>query len=326
MPGDLNKLADGVFVRVVSPDSDAVSNAGVIVLESGVLLFDTHFTPEAGDALQDKIKAVTTRPVRYIVNSHFHADHTHGNQSFPGARQILATTSARRDMLQKDLASLNQVQTIAQSQLEQLSKDIRLEKDPQKQAEMRAQLTQRSAFMRRMSALRILVPGLTIDDNLSLIDGAREVEMIFMGPGHTEGDLVLILPQEKIAFLGDMFFHEAIPNVEDAHMLDWIKALQQALSLDARIFVPGHGQTGTKADVQEFLGYMEDLKALVEPAVLRGDTLEQVIHDLRVPAKYAGYNFQNFFPANLQKIYAELKAAQAAAAVQEGVKKQGGKP
>ncbi|MBZ5495823.1 MAG: MBL fold metallo-hydrolase [Acidobacteriia bacterium] len=321
--GELSRLADGVFAQVVSPDSDAVSNSGVVVLDSGVLVFDTHFTPEAGEALLEKIKAASPRPVRYLVNSHFHPDHTHGNQAFPAVRQIIGSTNARRDMLQKDLPALNQAQAIAQSQVEQLSKEVGQEQDARKQEALRVQLNQRLAFMRRMSTLKILAPVVTLDDSLIIIDGGREVDLLCLGAGHTDGDVVLFLPQEKIAFLGDLFFNDALPNAEDANMLEWMKSLREALKLDAKTFVPGHGQVGTKSDVEEFLSYLEDLKALVEPAVTRGDTLERVIRDLRLPSKYASYSFQDFFPANLQKMYAELKAVQSSTQPQEGVKKQG---
>lgn len=322
-PGELTKLADGVYAQVVNPDSDAVSNSGVVILDSGVLIFDTHFTPEAGEALLEKVKAATPRPVRYVVDSHFHPDHTHGNQAFATARQIIGSTNTRRDMLQKDLPALNQAQTIAQNQVEQLSKEISQERDAKRQESLRAQLTQRLAFMRRMSGLRILAPGMTLDDSLSIVDGPREVQLLSLGIGHTDGDIVLYLPQEKIIFLGDLFFNDSLPNVEDANMLEWIKTLKEALKLDAKTFVPGHGQVGTRADVEEFVTYLEDLKTLVEPAVTRGDTLEQVIHELRLPSKYASYSFQDFFPANLQKMYTELKVSQSEKPQQEGVKKRG---
>lgn len=320
---ELSKLADGVFAQIVSPDSDFVSNSGIIVLDSGVLLFDTHFTPEAGEILLERIKAVTPRPVRYIVNSHFHPDHTHGNQAFPAARQIIGSTNTRRDMLQKDLPDMNQTQTIAQRRVEELSKELAQEPEPKKQELLRAQLNSLQAFMRRMSALKVLAPVMTLDDSLSILDAGREIDLLYLGVAHTDGDVALYLPQEKIVFLGDIFFNAAIPNVADASVLDWMKTLSAALKVDAKTFIPGHGPVGTRRDVEEFLAYFEDLKALVEPAVTRGDTLEQVVRDLRIPSKYASYSFQNFFPSNLLKMYAELKAAQPASPPQEGVKKQG---
>lgn len=322
---NLGKLAEGVFAQIVSPDSDAVSNSCVVVLDSGVLVFDTHFTPETGEALLEKVKAVTARPVRYIVNSHFHPDHTHGNQAFTTVRQIIGSSNTRRDMLQRDLPSLNRMQLIAQSQVEQLSKDLGKELDAKKQEGLRGQLGSRQAFMRRMAAVKILAPWMTLDDSLSIIDGGREVQLLRLGVGHTDGDVILYLPQEQIVFLGDIFFNDAIPNVEDANMLEWTKTLGEVLKLDAKTYVPGHGQIGTRSDVEKFLNYLEDLKALVEPAVAHGETLEQVIRDLHVPPQYASYSFQNFFPANLQKMYTELKALQSSSS-QEAVKKQGPLP
>ena len=320
-PGDLSKLAEGVFAQIVSADGDAVSNSGVIILDSGVLVFDTHYTMEAGEALLEKITAISAKPVRYIVNSHFHPDHTHGNQAFQTVRQIIGSTNTRRDMLAKDLPALNQTQAIVQSHVEQLSKDLSTEHDARAQAALRAQLNERQAFMRRMSAIRILAPYMTFDDDMTIVDGDRSLQLLYLGKAHTDDDIVLYLPQEKIAFLGDIFFHDAIPNVEDASILEWMKTLLEVLKLDARTFVPGHGSVGARTDVVGFLNYFEDLKALVEPAVTHGESLEQLLGEMRLPVKYSSYNFQKFFPANVQKMYAEIKAGQAGPTTQEIVKK-----
>jgi cyclase len=121
---------------------------------------------------------------------------------------------------------------------------------------------------------------------------------------------VLFLPAQKVVFAGDLFFSSAIPNVQDARILDWMQTLGKLLKLDADRFVPGHGPIGSKKDVEAFLHYFEDLKAMVQPAVERGDSLEQVTRELQMPAKYSSYLFQNFFSSNVQKMFAELKALQ----------------
>lgn len=151
---------------------------------------------------------------------------------------------------------------------------------------------------------------MTIDERLSIVDGKREVELRYVGIGHTDGDIILYLPAEKIAFVGDLFFNAALPNSQDANLLEWMKTLDEILKLDAEKFVPGHGPVGTKKDVREFLSYLEELKSLVEPAVTRGDSMEQLMRDAQVPARFASYNFQNFFPANVQEMYVELRALQ----------------
>jgi hypothetical protein len=97
------------------------------------------------------------------------------------------------------------------------------------------------------------------------------------------------------------------------------------LKLDADVFVPGHGPVGNRDQVKQFLGYLDDLKASIEPKVSRGESMEQVLHDAQVPAKYASFDFQNFFPANVQRMYVELKelrASQTPGPVPKAVKKK----
>jgi cyclase len=310
--GELTALASGIYARVVSPDSNSVSNAGVIVLEHSVVVFDTHFTPEAGEQLLSRIQALTPKPVRYVVNSHYHPDHTHGNQAFPGTPLILGSSATRRDMLQIDQPSLNRALGVAQEQLEQRKKEIASEPDPRVQGRMRADINTRQALLDKLSWQKILAPVITVDDSLSIWDG-REVRLMYLGAGHTDGDVVLYAPAEKIVFAGDLFFKAGIPNVQDANLLEWMKTLQELLKIDSDCFVPGHGAPGTKEDVREFAAYFDDLKGLVEPAVMNGDTLEQVL-ETPVPEKFSAWNFQNLFRSNLEKMYKELKARQAAAA------------
>ncbi len=309
--GELVKLVDGVYVQVVSPDSNAVSNSGIVVLDHFVVVFDTHFTPEAGQLLLARIQSLTSKPVRYIVDSHFHPDHTHGNQSFPNAPLIVGSTNTRRDMLGSDLPALNRILSVTREQLEKARNDVALEPDTKVQERMRRDISNRQALVDTLSRLRILAPLLTLDDNLTILDGARELRLSYLGNGHTEGDVVLFLPSEKIVFAGDLFFNAAIPNTQDANLLDWMKTLDELLKLEADRFVPGHGPVGTRVDVQEFLNYLEELKSLVEPAIERGDTIEQVL-ETPIPSKYSSYRFQNLFKPNLEKMYKELKARQLA--------------
>lgn len=309
--GELVKLADGVYAQIVTPDGNAVSNSGIVLLEHSVVVFDTHFTPEAGQLLLARIQSLTAKPVRYVINSHFHPDHTHGNQAFPNVPLIIGSTNTRRDMLESDLPSLNRVLSVTKEQLEKARKEVALEPDPKLQERMRREINNRQSLTDTLSRLKILPPVMTLDDTLTILEGARELRLISVGNGHTDGDVVLFLPAEKIAFVADLFFNAAIPNAQDANLLEWMKTLEELLTLDADRFVPGHGPVGTRVDVKEFLGYLEDLKSLVEPAVARGDSIEQVL-EIPVPGKYSSYRFQNFFRPNLEKMYKELKAQQLA--------------
>jgi cyclase len=305
-PG-LEKIDDGVYVRVVSPDGNAVGNAGVIVLDRSVLVFDTHYTVEAGRELLKQIRAITPKPVRYVVNSHFHPDHTHGNQAFADA-QFIGSTATRRDVLEIDLASMNRSIAVVQNQLEKLRRDLVKNSDATQLQKLRDQIKKREEYLESVSRSKIIPPSATFDDNMVVRDGEQEANLMWLGPGHTDGDIIIFLAQKKIAFLGDLFFNRAIPNVQEARMLEWIKTLKETLKLDANKFVSGHGAIGSRKDVEAFLRYLEEIKTLVEAAIDRGDSMEQATQGIQVPAKYAGYRFQNFFPSNIQKMFAELKA------------------
>ncbi len=309
----LTRIAEGVYVDTADPNGNAVSNSGVVVLEHSVVVYDTHFTPEAGQALASRIRAVTPNPVRYVVLGHFHPDHTHGTQAFASAPHVLSSSATRREMLQKDIPAMNRAVATTEAQVAKLNKEIAALRDPAQQEALRRQVRAREDFLQRMSRLKIVQPSLTVDDALAIVEGKRRLELRYLGMGHTEGDLVLYLPEEKVVFCGDLFFNKALPNTQDGNLLEWMKTLPELLKLDAETFVPGHGPVGTREDVKSFLSFLEELKQMVEAGVNRGDSVEQLIGDSHVPARSASWQFQNFFPANLQKMYTELKALQLAA-------------
>lgn len=316
-PNSLTKLAEGVYARIVSPDSNAVGNAGFVVLDHFILVFDTHFTPDAGRDLLAQIRSVTGKPVRFVVNSHFHPDHTHGNQAFPGAQEI-SSTETRRLILENDLPARNRALSMAESQLQKMRKDVDQLQDAQLRSQMQVQIDSRRALVESLSRQKIVPPILTFDNRMIIRDGKEEVVLLHLGPGHTEGDIIMYLPAEKIAFMGDLFFNGALPSTQEAKLLEWKGTLEKALGLDADRFVPGHGSVGSKRDVQEFLAYLEALRTQVEDAITRGDTIEDLLGNTKIQSRFAHYRFQNFFPANLQKMYAELKARQSAMSREEG--------
>jgi glyoxylase-like metal-dependent hydrolase (beta-lactamase superfamily II) len=192
-----------------------------------------------------------------------------------------------------------------------MRRELLKQQDRDQQTSLRNQIRQRQEFVDRMSKIKVVPPILTLDDRLTLKDAAREIQVFHVGNGHTEGDLILFLPKERIVFLGDLFFNRALPNAQDSFLLPWIETLGVISKLEADVFVPGHGPVGSRDQLKQFLGYLEDLKASVEPRVSRGDSMEQVLRDLQVPAKYASFDFQNFFPDNVQRMYVELKGLRA---------------
>jgi len=308
---ELTRLADGVYVRIADPDGEAVANAGILILERSVLVFDTHFTPEAGKALLQSIRSITAKPINYIVNSHFHPDHTHGNQVFVGA-QIIGSLNTRKCMLELDLPSLQRTISITQSQIGKIQKELDREGDGEKKQIYWEQVRSLQSYLDELSQLDIAAPQVAVVESMVIAEGEKTVEIRYLGKGHTEGDLILFLPWAKIAFVGDLFFNEAVPNVQDAVVVQWVETLENILKLDANIFVPGHGPVGDRKAVERFLGYFRNLRSLVEKAIMEGKNAQQLLEETKIPEQYAKYRFQNLFPANVQKMYEELTTVHAA--------------
>jgi cyclase len=313
----LVKLSEDVYARIASPNGNAVGNSGFILLGNSVLVFDTHYTPEAGNELLNEIRSVSDKPVRYVVNSHFHPDHTHGNQAFTGTH-LISNYGTRKDILEKDLPALNRAIRVATDKLEKLQKQAENEKNPVRLDSLHRQMKTDEDYLAPLVKLKISAPFVVLEDFFIIQDGSKEVRIQFLGSGHTDHDIILVLPSEKIAFLGDLFFNQAIPNVRDAEVLQWMETLGKILELDAELFVPGHGPPGNRQDVMKFLTYFEDLRALVEPFVIQGKSVELTMQEIQLPIKYSRYKFKNLFPANIQKMYAELKMLQLLSIPVEG--------
>ena len=300
------KVTEKVYARIVSPNGNAVGNSGFVLLGNSVLVFDTHFTPEEGQELLDEIKTVTSLPVRYVVNSHYHPDHTHGNQVFPNAH-FIGNRGTRKDILQKDLPSLERTISVTTSQLEKMEEELPKLRGAAR-TESVQQMENRREYLGTLKALHIVPPLIVFDKYAAIREGRDEAQIITVGSGgHTSSDAIMFLPDQKVVFCGGLFFNTAIPNVQDANILRWIDALGKILELDAVTYVPGHGPPGKRRDVTGFLGYFYDLRTLVGAYITSGKSLEQAMTEIQLPEKYSGYRFKNLFPSNVQRMYEELK-------------------
>jgi len=315
----LIKFTDEIYARIASPNGNAVGNSGFVLMEDAVLVFDTHFTLEAGWDLLSDIRSVTNNPVHYVVNSHYHPDHTHGNQVFAGA-QIIGDLGTRQDIRQQDLPSLNRSIKVTTTQLEKMREELAKEKDPDSLDSLQDQIETLDVYLATLLDLKISPPFIVLDEYISIRDDSIEIRIQSLGPGHTGSDTILFIPSEKLVFCGDLFFNIAIPNVQDAKVLQWMETLGKMLALDADRFVPGHGPAGDRQDVLRFLAYLQDLRTLVEPFVIQGDSVEQAMQEIQLPLKYSRYRFKNFFPANIEKMYAELKTLRLLSIPIEGPK------
>lgn len=234
------EIARGVYLFQTPPYGDVGldGNAVVILSDAGVLVFDTNGTPAAASAVLAGIRALTDRPVRYIVNSHWHWDHWYGTQvykaAFPGA-QVIAH-AATREMMMGPALDFNRpgVDTQLPAYVQMLERKAAA--DPATQP----RLETARFFLEQKRSVRHVFPDLTFTSSLELSLGGRRIEVRHHDRAVTPGDAFLVLPDEKIVITGDLLVNP-VPFALSAYPTGWLQTLEAIDALDASVIVPGHG-------------------------------------------------------------------------------------
>jgi len=302
----LVKVADGVYAAIAKPGGLASGNAGFVIGEDGVLIFDTFFTPTAIEELIGEIQSLTKLPIKYAVNSHYHLDHTGGNQVL-AARDIpiIAHDNVKQWQTVKNKRFLP-----APEELQKRRADAarQLSETPEDQKDKRTQLERQIRRYDAMMTIKLTNPTKTFGSGtMSLKLGKREVILATL-PGHTGGDLFAYVPDAKVVFTGDLGWSKTLPNLVDATVNDWIPTLDKMLAqYSTAKFVPGHGSVANASDIKDFRDYLEDLRDRVKKGIADGLNNDQAKQQLNLPEKYKTFAFQNFATSNVDDMYKELK-------------------
>ena len=287
---DIVKIAEGVYaaVRKDAPGFAVESNSVFIVGDDGVIVVDAQSNLAATRATLDALRKLTNKPVRYVVNTHWHDDHVIGNQvyreAFPGVefiahnatRAYLPTkgAEARKKWHEGGLAQfIEQLRGIVKS-----GKNSRGEPLTDEQREsLLSDISLGEGYMSVPADFQPLLPNITLEDKLTLYQGSRAVEILWLGRGHTSGDIVVHLPQERVVVAGDLIVWP-IPFVgsDQSHVGDWGATIEKLIALAPSVIVPGHGPIMRDDSYARLVArLMNSIKQQVGGAVARGENLEQ---------------------------------------------------
>ncbi len=282
------KIADGIYV-IIHPDASEDwpnGNTTVVIGERGVLVVDSAFLPSVARQDIAAIKTLTGKPVRYLVNTHWHYDHNNGNSEYAKAYpdvQIVAHVETRRlmDANGPRFAALIGVpanpsaQALAKAR-QQLASGLSERGAPLTSAERAAlerNIAQRENQERELAAFEYAPPTLTFTSELRIDLGRRDVRVMNFGRGNTPGDAVVFLPQERTLVAGDLVV-APVPYAYNSYPRDWIGVLGQLRALDPAIIVPGHGP------VQHDTAYVQQVQDLLRSVVDQVDRLTAAGHTL----------------------------------------------
>jgi cyclase len=272
---DLKKVADGVYAAIARPQPVINCNAAVVVLDDGVLVVDTHSKPSAARALMAQIKTITDKPVRYVVDTHFHWDHYQGNQAYPSSwpagLEIIASQPTREAIETRGIPRVKHEMLTVPRDLERLRGEL-ARAGAEDRKRLQDEIAQREAYLGELRAMQVTLPSMTFDRSLVLYRKTRTVQILWLGKGHTDGDVVVYLPAEKVIATGDLL-HGWMPYMADSHPYDWIRTLEAAAALDFDQVIPGHGDVLPGKDrFRLWTRYFRDLMREAGESYARGDT------------------------------------------------------
>jgi cyclase len=274
----LHQVGPNVWAAIANPNAkvQAGGNAGFVIGDDGVAVVDTFMGTEAARQLLAEIRQRTKLPVKFVVNTHYHFDHVAGNAVFAEAG---ATVFAHRNVRG----------WIHSENLRLFGSDIK---------------SDQKAFVEA-----IALPTVVYDRGVDLHLGSRVIQVRSF-PGHTGGDSVVLVPDARTAFAGDLFWRNMPPNMIDASTKPWIDTLDTLAKNEAGyMFVPGHGDVGNAQDVGAFRDYLVTLQKLVADARTQGKSGDAVT-EIVLPALTATYGTWDFFkflaPRNILEMDAEL--------------------
>jgi glyoxylase-like metal-dependent hydrolase (beta-lactamase superfamily II) len=256
-------VAGGVYYATATGSMVTGSNNVAVVGSRDVLVVDTGTSPAAARAFIEDLKLVTPKPVRYVVNTHFHYDHTDGNQVYAGKADIIAheyvkTAMQTLDVLHREPYQTSQLTNVP-NRIEALRKQIAAETDPQKKAALERQLAVAQRGWEELKEIKPTPPNVTYSKTKTLNLGGIEVQLLFLGRGHTNGDTVIYLPAQKIVCTGDLM-ESQVAYMGDAQFDEWVTTLGELKKLDFELDLPGHGAPFKGKDlITAFQGYLSDL-------------------------------------------------------------------
>ncbi|MGO9752876.1 MAG: MBL fold metallo-hydrolase [Solirubrobacteraceae bacterium] len=289
----LHEVGDGLYAYLQPDGGWGWSNAGLVVDGDSTLLIDTLFDLRLTEQmLTDMRRAVPAAAlIDTLLNTHANGDHCYGNQLVGGAR-IIASERTAAEMCELPPAVMAALieQAPTMGKLGEFFLDCF------------------GAF--DFGGIELALPERTFTGELTLPVGGREVQLIEVGPAHTRGDTLALLPAERVLFSGDILFHGGHPIAWAGPVSNWIAACDRILAMDLELIVPGHGPLADKRAVQELKAYFEYLYEQARARHADGMTALQAARSIALD-RWADWGESERLVVNIATIYSELSADQA---------------
>lgn len=281
------KVAEGVYLFTTTPYADVglSGNSIAVLSDDGVLVFDSNATPETATTVLAEIRKLTDKPVRYLVNSHWHWDHWGGNQTYMAAfplLQIITHEKTRELMLNVEPRwNAKGLKEDLPQFLDGFEKQIAAAKaknaPPERIKAAEERLAVDRNFLAQKQSLQKTYPNVTFSDSMTIMLGGREIEVLH-ARAITPGDTYLYLPKEKVLVTGDILLSPYPFAIGGTYPAEWLKTLQKFAALEPTVIIPGHGDAETSTDfLRSNIAMFQEVMQQVKDAKAKGMTIDQTL-------------------------------------------------
>ena len=256
------KIVEGVYYVTSTGSISAGSNAVVIVNEDDAMLIDPGESPAAARMFLEDIKTITNKPVKVVIDSHYHFDHAHGNQIFGPDVMLIGHDRTYELLAGNPLKGQAYATQAAPDLLQQRLDALKAQPPPTDPQQLAAQQRQIAALELRIpqeKEVKPTPPTTTFSTRMTLHRGSREVQIYYLGRSHTDTDIVVLLPKERIVATGDMM-ESQLSYTPDGWVSEWPETLEKLAALDFDTVLPGHGAPFKgKEKIRAYQIYLRDL-------------------------------------------------------------------
>ena len=315
---ETTEIKPGVFVinTIIDKTTWVNGNITFIVNENDVLVVDSGFLPEAGELAINEIKKTTTKPVKYLVNTHWHGDHWHGNQAFIKAYPNIVIISSKKGFEEISTRGVKDAKIEFERMFNDLMISYKEELESNENAngdklskedviEYNLRLKLYPEIIKRLKAMELVLPNLLFEKEMTLNYPNRVIQILHLGAGNTQGDTVVYLPKEKVLISGDVVVYPTSYE-SGGFSKSWKKVLDKLLELEIEFLVPGHGKVLESNNYLQFISLLfgallDRLDNMLEKDVLKDGatkiiTIDLLKKDLHEMDNFLMNYFENFNP------------------------------
>ena len=288
----IQEISEGIWSTGMVDGGWHICNSSIIDMGEKTLVMDTGLCPQSASDLKNAAIRLTGRTPRYVINSHWHEDHVRGNQVFQEA-SILSSPETRKMLTTKGKENAELIYANAKNQIDAM-RQLLANGTKSERMFARTGIGYYQGILQGHPMLQITPPDVTFDGDATLHGRERKVELKQFKNAHSESDIVLFLPDEKILFCGDLCYIGWHPCIDMGDVVNLMNVMDELRRLGPNIVVPAHGPPGSVKDLEMMKEYIQTLMGLVKKVVNSGGSSEDAAA-IPVPHQYRNLKLKEFF-------------------------------